>query len=326
MFDRGDHAPDPQGDQSGRLPAFYDNSNNHQEEERQKAAFTFLLRALGTAGRSLESIHVQPVLDLLVVAVLFDRERGSPRGPPGPKRLISMAALPKYLVPQLVQPLRRLKTLNLRLFHSSFGLTFNRFRQGCLGEILSVMPELEEVAISRESICSFHNDDHEIIWVREWRSMPLDRIFPRGQVWPGLRILKLGFLSLITKELCEFFERHRATLEQITLKDILLNDTHQILVPVDAVEPPYPFHEAGKETPSIPDYMKVPPGLGPEDERMQMPLQEWDRVVQACRMMPSLEGLRLMNVREHPVGPLIGLCSTVLEDRAMDGRTNCLRA
>lgn len=274
---------------------------------------------------------MQPVLDTDAAAVLFDRKRGSPRDQPGPNMSISLRYMPKPRVLQLARPLRGLKKLHVQLFGNSIHLVRNGFRQGYLGWMLSEMPQLAEVAISFDGVWEHCNNEGMRIWIRDLRRLPLNRFFAQGETWRCLRILQLRFLWLTGRELSDFFERHAATLEQIILEDIVLSGPGRMdesLVPLlpfvlDELEPPYPWAKAGEENPSISARLKNPT-LAAEDEEVRMPLPEWDRVIGACWLLPNLKGIRLLNVREHSVGRKAFLHSATLEDRAMEGRTNCL--
>lgn len=333
-LNRDKGALDPEDNQIGRLPLFF---NRSTEYTRQTDALCFILRALAAANRSLGSLRLSAVLDERVNSVIFQRERGGEFDPLSLHMLVCWDRLPETFFTELTAPLQRLTRLRLGL--SGDGETFvAAVWEGKVASLLSHLPKLEDLTISTEGLVQGRLDDDldTVMHFRRLARIPMEKFIGADDVFPRLRRLEIRFFWLDASELCNLLARHEATIEEFLVYMVMLGGTHDTEDPgpgkPNSLVLRKPREERrsfspNDESTSVTSQQDADADRDGEDGKRTMPtptLPEWDQVVLACQKLPRLRGVDFQAPMEFERRGEGAIELRDLELRAMNGRVNCL--
>ena len=249
------------------------------EVYRQERAFHVLIRALSTANTRVTVFRIHAVEDRLhehfrnIAGMLVNH-------------------LPQELLPDAEQVFRRLKRFHYHLLgeRSELGLVWHwDARDGALERAFDSLVELEDlsIAIDWRAEDPYGDDDDEeeddndasrdvtfkIFYVR------LRHLIRPATIFPALKRVVLRSLYTDPGELCEFLARHAATLEDVNLDTIMLDD---------------PSNDFGP--PCMCNLMRPREALPPLAPREKPHL--WLEVAQHFRELPHLKSLAVSELSE----------------------------
>lgn len=325
-----DHGPrDPIDRKYGPLPIFL---NRGYEHRRQADALLQLLSALSAARRSLTQLLVQPT-DEDVDRELFRRARCGLMNKLGLYMNVALESNPHLQIMRAAQPMKTLKKLRLRLRGDGIVSpdSLGALRSTGLPNLLRVALMLEELELSLDGQMTFTSQAPAELprthFVRRLIHIPIRSFVPSDYTFPRLRKLSLQSFAISASELCDLLARHGPTLELLTLSFVVLNCPEPEMEDYHSGDHGYLFCPRSPEydTPPAGDYVHHVDPADAGTGRRALQMVEWYKVVEACRRLQSLKGLRI----EAPMTywrTNAHLCEAdELEEMAMDGRSNSWR-
>lgn len=208
-----------------------------------------------------------------------------------------------------------------------------------------MLPRLEHVKISLEQVVMRRVEGEDgILYLSRLGRIPLAKVLPTDHTFSHLRKVELRHFWLNASELCDFYARQAATLEQIVLSFIVLGGTRyttvkrgspalqqiqkhtKVTVEEPAAEPATQSNDstpaqsaANTDTDSGSDLAEKATELQISPPSQLLP-PECDQVAQACQALPKLNGVEFQAAMDDSSKEAKSLA--LLEERAMNGRPN----